>query len=162
MVSINLGVCVQLYQAFNKHAVAQIGIGVTLFSTPTFWLSILLVYIITCSYRVIERGIHHLHNPTDIDILAENETLELRNGGPMSQQGRGPEEIELQGQRNGESGFGRNISAAENGDYSSHSPQTPQSSPQTPQSAQGIKHYGSTEKLKISERDSSDKDWLHA
>jgi hypothetical protein len=43
---------VQLYQAFKVHEVTQSGIGNILLGSPTFWLSIILVYIITFTARL--------------------------------------------------------------------------------------------------------------
>ena len=48
------------------------------------------------SLRIAERAIHSIRAPTDIEILAENEKLMRRNGGPMAEQDRDLEEIELQ------------------------------------------------------------------
>ena len=139
---VNASVMLQLYQAFNKHAVAQWGVGVTLFSTATFWLSILLVYIITSSLRIGERAIHSIWMPTDTEILAEHERVTARNGGPMSEQDRDPEEIELQHRASPEAGSlsgsvaKREISAVESGQY------VPLESP----TAEKASHHGEREK----------------
>ena len=143
----------QLYQAFKKHQIAQWGIGVTLFATPTFWLNIVLVYIIIASLRIAERAVHSIWRPTDVEILAENEHLEARNGGPMSHKARRQDEIELQ-QQEGLAGdelsasddfsYHRDPSAAENGEYAPNAK---------------LQNFGLSKK-NVHERDSSDERWL--
>lgn len=79
---------VQLYQAFKAYQVAQYGIGDYLLGSATFWFSILIVYLITLSLRMIERAIHSIWFPSDIELLAEHEHLQGRHQGePLSAQG---------------------------------------------------------------------------
>ena len=85
---------VQLFEAFNKHDIAQYGIGSYLLGNATFWFSLLLVYIITGSLRVIEKAIHQVWFPNDVEILAEYEKLCPKHGGPLS--GKTERMLELQ------------------------------------------------------------------
>lgn len=140
----------QLYQAFKKHQIAQWGIGVTLYATPTFWLDIILVYIIIASLRVAEKAIHSIWNPTDIEILAENEHLEAKRKGAQSQ-----DEIELQRRADpvgnellfpeDDLSYHRDTSAAENGEYAL---------------SKKLRALGGSSKAKMAESDSSANRWL--
>lgn len=88
---------VQLYQAFNAYQVAQYGIGNYLLGSATFWLSIVLVYLITLSLRVAERAIHSIWFPTDLEILAEHEHLQRRKAHALlATQTRGLVEVQSQ------------------------------------------------------------------
>ena len=99
-------VAVQLYEAFNAHNVAQYGIGNYLLGNATFWFSLLLVYIITGSLRVIEKAVHQIWYPNDVEILAENEKIQARHGGPLS--GKTGRNLELQGRTTDGSHGGEN------------------------------------------------------
>lgn len=56
-----------------------------LLGSPTFWLSIFLVYVITFSLRMIERGIHAIWFPSDMEILAEHHALQKQRPPPVDQ-----------------------------------------------------------------------------
>ncbi len=93
----------QLYEAFKAHNVSQYGIGNYLLGNATFWFSLLLVYIITGSLRVIEKAVHQIWMPNDVEILAEYEKLQPKNGGPLAS--KGGRDVELQQHTNGTNGL---------------------------------------------------------
>jgi Phospholipid-translocating P-type ATPase C-terminal len=68
-----------LYRAAGKWDVAQSGVGVNLLSAPLFWMQLLLIYTLTFSTRVAERGFVWLFRPRDDMILAEMEAVVERD-----------------------------------------------------------------------------------
>lgn len=86
----------QLYEAFNAHNVTQYGIGNYLLGNATFWFSLLIVYIITGSLRMLEKAIHQVWMPNDVEILSEHEKMAPKHGGPLS--GKTGRHLELQAQ----------------------------------------------------------------
>lgn len=51
----------------------QIGVALRIFSSPAFWMELILVYIVTFSLRYCERALRWLFFPNDDMILAEAE-----------------------------------------------------------------------------------------
>jgi len=64
-----------LYRAAGKWDVAQAGVGVNLLSAPLFWLQLALIYLLTFSSRLAERGVVWLYRPRDDMVLAEMEAV---------------------------------------------------------------------------------------
>ena len=60
----------------------QIGVAVRIFSTPGFWMELILVYIVTFSVRYLERAVRWLFFPNDDMILAEVEAAQAASAAP--------------------------------------------------------------------------------
>jgi len=54
----------------------QIGVALRIFSSPSFWMELILVYIVTFSLRYCERALRWLFFPNDDMILAEAEAVD--------------------------------------------------------------------------------------
>ena len=54
---------------------AQAGVGVNLLSAPLFWMQLALIYGLTFSSRLAERGFVWLYRPRDDMVLAEMEAV---------------------------------------------------------------------------------------
>lgn len=76
-----LAVLPLLYRAAGKWDVAQSGVGVNLLSSSLFWMQLLLIYALTFSSRLAERGCVWLFRPRDDMVLAEMEAVADARGG---------------------------------------------------------------------------------
>lgn len=56
--------------------------AVRIFSTPMFWMELIIVYIITFSVRYLERSVRWLFFPNDDMILAEVEAAQAAAAAP--------------------------------------------------------------------------------
>ncbi len=76
---------------------AQIGVAVRIFSTPGFWMELILVYIVTFSVRYLERAVRWLFFPNDDMILAEVEAAQAASASPRRR--RRPKNVQMGSRR---------------------------------------------------------------